>query len=265
MWSGGNLPLVPRLKDPRADAALERDGYAVLDGFLDPSEIAHLTGVFRSHDSPTHRAPFSASVLSDDVSYRTAVDREIKAVLRDKVDAVFDGYRHCFSNFVVKAPSRREGEVPVHQDITFVDETRHLSLGIFAPLVSTNPDNGCLFVAPGSHRLNGGPRGIGTRHPYEGVKLRLKPVPMKAGSVMIFSQKLFHASRPNRTKVTRVVVGGLFVPREAQLYCYYHASPEQLEVYEVDDMFYTRYIYRTRPEGVPRVGVVDYWYERIAG
>jgi Phytanoyl-CoA dioxygenase (PhyH) len=259
------LPFVALLNDPRADAALERDGYAVVDGFLDRGDIAQLMDVFRSNDSPTHHAPFSASVLSDDVQYRAAVDREIKAVLRDKVDAVFDGYRHCFSNFVVKAPSRTAGEVPVHQDITFVDETRYLSLGIFAPLVDTTPGNGCLLVAPGSHRLNGGPRAVGTRHPYEGVTLPLQPVPMKAGSVMIFSQKLFHASQPNRSKVTRVVVGGLFVPREAQLYCYYHASPEQLEVYAVDDLFYTRYIYRTRPEGVPRVGVVDYWYDRIAG
>jgi hypothetical protein len=26
----------------------------------------------------------------------------------------------------------------------------------------------------------------------------------------------------------------------------------------------TRYIYRSRPEGVPRVGVIDYWYDRIS-
>lgn len=256
---------VPRLRDPHAEAGLERDGYAVVDDFLDPGEIARLLDLFRTCDSPIHRAAFSASVLSDDVAYRTTVDRQIKAVLRDKVDVVFDGYRHCFSNFVVKAPNKTAGEVPVHQDLTFVDESRYQSLGIWAPLVDTNIDNGCLFVAPGSQRLNGGPRGVRTPHPYPGLPLSLRPVPMKAGSVMVFCQKLFHASQPNRGNATRVVVGGLFVPREAQLYCYYQASPSRMEIYEVDDLFYTRYIYTTRPEGVPRVAEIDYWYERLAG
>ena len=36
-----------------------------------------------------------------------------------------------------------------------------------------------------------------------------------------------------------------------------------MEVFAVDDHFYTRYGYRTRPEAVPQVGVIDYWYDRI--
>ena len=257
------MAVVPRLRDSTADGALERDGYAVLDDFLSSGDIERLLELFRSCDSPTHRAPFSASVLSDDLTYRATVDREIKAVVRDKVE-VFDGYRHSFSNFVVKAPHENAGEVSVHQDLTFVDESQHQSLGIWAPLVDTCIDNGCLFVAPGSHRLNRGPRGVRTPHPYPDMQLSLRPVPMKAGSVMIFCQTLFHASPPNRGNATRVVAGGLFVPRDAQLYCYYQASSTRMEVYAVDDLFYTRYLYGTRPADVPLVDVIDYWYERIA-
>jgi hypothetical protein len=75
--------------------------------------------------------------------------------------------------------------------------------------------------------------------------------------VMVFSAKLFHASPPNRGKAVRVAAGALIVPRPAQLYCYYAdpAAPDQVEVFAVDDAFYTRYDYGTRPTGVPRVGV----------
>lgn len=262
----------PRLQDPKLEAALERDGYAVLDGFLDAHEIEHFAGVFRAHDSETHRAPFAASVMSSDVAYRAAVDRELKEVLRPKVPAVFNGYRHCFSNFVVKEPQGRDaapgaGEVVLHQDITFVDESRFQSLGIWCPLVDTDRVNGGLFTVPGSHRLNRGPRAIGTPHPYGDLDPLFAPllreVPMKAGSLMIFCQKLLHASLPNRGAATRVVVGGLFVPQEAQLQCYVPASPRRVEVFDVDDLFYTRYLYGTRPEGVPRVAVIDYWYDPI--
>jgi hypothetical protein len=268
------MPRIPRLQDPALDAALERDGYAVLDGFLTAPEITHISEVFRKHDSPTHHAPFAASVLSDDVEYRTAVDRELKAVIQPKVDRVFNGYRHCFSNFVVKAPqlagaSPAAGEVMLHQDISFVDESRFQSLGIWAPLVDADVTNGCLFTVPGSQHFNIGPRGVGTPHPYRDLdpyfRPLLRPEPMKAGSVMIFCQKLFHASPPNRGSAARVVVGGLFVPREAQLYCYYPdpADQSKLERYEVDDLFYTRYLYGTRPTGVRREAVIDYWFDPI--
>jgi hypothetical protein len=264
----------PRLTDPTLDASLERDGYAVIDDFLDRAEIVQLLDVFRTHDSPIHRHPFSASILSDDLAYRSAVDREIKAVLRPKVDVTFNGYRHCFSNFVVKEPlpanaAANAGEVMLHQDIAFVDESRFQSLGIWCPLVDADPVNGCLSVVPGSHRFNRGPRGPGTPHPYRELDPsfapQLRAVPMKAGSAMIFCQKLFHASRPNRGTAARVAVGCLFVPQDAQLYCYYPdpAAPQRMEVFEVDDLFYTRHLYRTRPEGVPRVAVIDYWYETI--
>lgn len=264
----------PRLNDPAMEADLERDGYAVTEAFVDASEIAALAEVFATHDVPIHRAAFSASILSDDVAYRTAVDRELKAILKPKVNALFNGYRHCLANFVAKTPvapgaAANAGEVMIHQDIAFVDESRYQSLGIWIPLMDVDTSNGCVWALPGSHRFNPGPRGPGTPYPYREMDPllypRLRPIPMKAGSLMVFCQKLFHASRPNHTATTRVAVGGLLVPQAAQLYCYYaesHAA-RRIEVFAVDDLFYTRYQYRSRPEGVQRVGTIDYWYQAM--
>jgi ectoine hydroxylase-related dioxygenase (phytanoyl-CoA dioxygenase family) len=256
--------------DDRLQSALERDGYAIIDDFLSPSDIAQLFEVFRAFDSPVHRRPFGASMHSGDFTYRAAVDRAIKAVLEPRALRVLTGHRLCFTNFLVKEPqSGDQGTVELHQDPSLVDETRYQSISIWAPLADTDLTSGCLHVVPGSHRFNTAPRPSGGVSPYRALdpvfQRMLQPVPIKAGSAMIHSQMLFHGSPPNRGTAPRVVAGGFCVPREAQLYCYYRdpASPGKLEVFEIDDLFYTRHTYATRPQGVPHVRTIDYRYEPI--
>jgi ectoine hydroxylase-related dioxygenase (phytanoyl-CoA dioxygenase family) len=263
----------PRLIDPQLEADLDRDGYAVIAEILDADEIEQLAAVYRASDSPIHRSPFGASILSDDLAYRDTVDREVAAVVRPKVDRFFNAYRYCFANFLGKVPVTGavpdSGVVPLHQDIALVDERKYQSLGLWIPLVDVDERNGCLSVIPGSQHLNNGPRGPGLPFPYRDLEpvlhTRTRSVPMKAGSAMVFCQKLFHTSRPNRGDAPRPAVGALLAPAEAQLYCYYpqDTPATRMEVFAVDDHFYTRYGYRTRPQAVPQVGVIDYWYDRI--
>jgi hypothetical protein len=258
------------LGDPHLRAELDRNGFAVIDDFFSSADIEQLFEVFRANDSIVHRRPFATSMHSDDVAYRATIDRAIKTVLQPRAESVLDGYRLCFTNFLVKEPHRGEaGKVALHQDPSLVDETHYRSLSIWAPLVDTELENGCLHVVPGSHLLNSAPRPSGGDSPYRALdplfERILQPVPIKAGSAMIHSQMLFHGSPPNRGSKPRVVAGGFCVPREAQLYCYYRdpASPDKLEVFEIDDLFYTRHQYGTRPQGVRHVRTIDFWYERI--
>jgi hypothetical protein len=189
-------------------------------------------------------------------------------VLEPRIDAIANGYRYCFANFLVKTPRPASagpgvGEVPLHQDICMIDESQFEALAVWCPLVDMDATNGCLAVVPGSHRFNDGPRGPRTPFPYRNLDPYFRPrdVPMKAGSAIVYSPKLFHGSRPNRGRVARVAAGALLAPRDAPLRCYFpDQALQRMEVFEVDDLFYTRYAYQSRPEGVPRIGVVDYWY-----
>jgi len=248
---------------------LERDGYTVVEDFITGTEVDHLLQVFHSLDCPTHHGAWSASMLSADLAYRATVHRVIKDVLTPRVAQLLPGYRFCICNFLVKEPQQSdEGVVQVHQDPTFVDEDRYSSVGIWIPLVDTDATNG-IAVLPGSHRWNDGPRSFVGWSPYASLSARLleqaTPVPIRAGSALVFSQKLFHGSRANRSRTTRVTATALLVSNEAPLRCYYAnpALPQKLEVFEVDDQFYMRYPYGTRPEGVPRIAVVDRSYDPI--
>jgi ectoine hydroxylase-related dioxygenase (phytanoyl-CoA dioxygenase family) len=251
------------------DTALERDGYAVMEHFLDDAGVRGLLETFRSHE-PAHRSAFGVTMLTADADGRAAIDQAIKAVFQPRLETLLDGYRICFANFLNKEPQREDvGAVPLHQDPTFVDETRYRTVGLWVPLVDTAPENGGMMAVPGSHRYNKGPRAVGAPFPYRALEATLRPllrpVPLRAGSAMIFFQSLIHASPPNRGLSARPVAGALMAPRDAQLYCYYcrSAPPRRVEVYEVDDLFYTRYAYGTPPTGVPQVDDIAYWHDSL--
>jgi ectoine hydroxylase-related dioxygenase (phytanoyl-CoA dioxygenase family) len=253
------------LVHPDLTDRLSRDGYTVVEDFIGRPEVDRLLEVFRSLDCPAQHGAWSASMYSTDVAYRTAVHEAIKVVVTSRAASLLPGYRICLCNFLVKETHQGDGgAVQIHQDPTFVDETRFDTLGIWIPLVDTSVRNGALAVLPRSQAWNQGPRAYGgVPTPYVDLLPAFvehaQPIPMKAGSAIIFSQKLFHGSPANREGATRVSVAVLLAQKDAPLLCYYGnpALPEKLEVFEVDDLFYTRHIYGTRPQGVSRVAVVD--------
>lgn len=258
----------PRLRDARLEADLERDGYAVAE-FLTPDEVARAQAVFDSFDTDVHRQAFGSSLQSTDLAYRAAVDRRLKAIFEPHVERTLNDYRVCFANLTVKQARNELGEMPYHQDPTFVDETRFQSLGLWCPLVDVDEHNGCLLVVPGSQRLNPGPRGPFTSFPYQDLVPLLRaeyqrPVRMRAGQALIFCQKLFHTSPPNRRPDVRVCATALLAPRGARLRFYHQnpRAPERIEIFDVDDLFYTRHILGATPQE-PRLDVIDYHFAAL--
>ena len=268
----GRMQRIPRLIDGKADADLERDGYAVIPRMLDHLKIEHLLNVFRTQDSPIHRMPFGVSLFSRDVAFRATLDREIKTVVASKLESVLNSYRCCFANFVSKVPQPDgpAGEVALHQDITFVDESRYQSLGLWCPLTDVDTTNGCLHVIPGSHRLNPGPRGSTVGFPLCGPSpgaheeatagahgcgkrphLLSKAIPRIAAKsrnrrLDSWSELFAHRARPSSTATTPI-------PRRRVAW----------KCTRSNDLFYTRYILQTRPKGVRRSGEIDYWYKPL--
>jgi ectoine hydroxylase-related dioxygenase (phytanoyl-CoA dioxygenase family) len=204
-------------------------------------------------------------MLSGDWRNREAVDAGIRRLIAPRVDALFTGYRIAFCTFAVKDPRSEVSEVPLHQDWSFVDEQRFTSIGLWCPLIDVNVENGCLQMVKGSHAFGHPPRAACTPFAYPELvpylrATSLMPIPMKAGQAMLFDQRLFHASPPNRSLVERVAATAVLVPNESTLR-YYHVvdrhKPTCIEVFEVDDQFYLRHVAGHRPEQGISLGVVD--------
>lgn len=119
------------------------------------------------------------------------------------------------SMLIFKQP-RIGGEVVWHQDASFLITEPASVIGLWFALEDATLDNGCLWVAPGSHR---GPMGVlRERYVRRGdgfVTERLdatpwpagdatRPLEVPAGTLVVFDGHLPHASAPNRSAASRM-------------------------------------------------------------
>ncbi|MFY9513552.1 MAG: phytanoyl-CoA dioxygenase family protein [Rubrivivax sp.] len=108
------------------------------------------------------------------------------------------------------------GEVRWHQDATFFVTTPHSVATFWFALEDAALDNGCLWVEPGGHR---GPRGVlRERFHRDGERLRIEtldstpwpdsatavPLPVPAGTLVLFHGLLPHYSAANRSPRSRL-------------------------------------------------------------
>ncbi|MDE2146049.1 MAG: phytanoyl-CoA dioxygenase family protein [Burkholderiales bacterium] len=108
------------------------------------------------------------------------------------------------------------GEVGWHQDASFFVTTPQTVTTFWFALEDATTDNGCLWVEPGGHL---GPRGVlRERFVREGGRLRMEPLdatpwpeaaqavplPVAAGTLVVFHGLLPHYSAPNRSARSRL-------------------------------------------------------------
>jgi ectoine hydroxylase-related dioxygenase (phytanoyl-CoA dioxygenase family) len=108
-----------------------------------------------------------------------------------------------------------EGETtfPLHQDPSLMDEERWTPLTFWIPLVDVDVVNGCMYGVPGSHLLQSGPRPSFASFPHpdlqDELRRYLRPIPMRAGQLLIFHSALIHASPDNQSGSLRVATAGV--------------------------------------------------------
>jgi ectoine hydroxylase-related dioxygenase (phytanoyl-CoA dioxygenase family) len=154
-----------------------------------------------------------------------------------------------------------ETAFPIHQDPTLVDEERWTPLTFWVPLVDVGSETGCMQGISGSHRLSACPRPAFRAFPYqhEDARLRpfLRPIPMRAGQVLLSHPALFHASTPNHGAGRRVACVGMVVPDGAEVRYYRRREAEPvIDVHPVPPGFYVRVRPEDATDGLPVEGRV---------
>jgi ectoine hydroxylase-related dioxygenase (phytanoyl-CoA dioxygenase family) len=244
-------------------AQLAEDGFAVVD-LLVPTAVEVLRAAQRQHAQPTDPG-FDSTILSSDCRLRAAVHEAIRSVIELPLRAMLGDYRIAVCTFARKRAGCADGEVPMHQDWSFVDESRYASFGVWCPLADVDLANGCLQVVRGSHATDHPPRAACSPFLYPGLVTELRErfltaVPMRAGQAMLFDNRLFHCSPVNRSAADRVAATAVLIPMQARLR-YYHApdrrAPHKVEVFEVEDSFYLSHHAPGRPAQGTRLGIVD--------
>jgi len=253
---------------------LEQNGYAVID-FLSSSEIQTLLDFNRGNPPPSDllTSGISFSIGTSELDYRQAITQQVKEIFSLRLISLFPEHRVLLCNLVRKKSDILVSEMSLHQDPSLIDEISPASYGVWCPLIDVDEQNGCLQVVKKSHLLNSKIRPFFT---FEGFpysqeilaliqKQYLTSLPMTAGQAVVYDKRLFHGSPPNSTAVERVAAICSLVPKELlSHFCYRETSTSsQVELFEVEDEFYDRYIIGQKPEGVKSLGVFDYEVEPL--
>ena len=244
-------------------AQLASDGFAVFD-LLGPADVSALRAAQARLAQPDGGG-FDSTILSRDVGLRHAVDAAIRAVVVPRLHALLKDHRIAVCTFAIKRAGSADGEVPLHQDWSFVDERQHASLGLWCPLADVDLQNGCLQVVKGSHAADHPPRAACSPFLYPGLVATLRAryltdLPMRAGQAVLFDNRLFHCSPPNCSDADRIAATAVLLPAQARLR-YYHMpdrlAPHEVEVFEVEESFYLSHVAPGRPARATSLGIID--------
>ncbi|XP_046971364.1 phytanoyl-CoA dioxygenase, peroxisomal-like [Vanessa cardui] len=158
---------------------------------------------FRESDSPytvkgihnlqMHHAVFGKLLYNDD----------LLDALEDVMGTKNIVLHHTKAHF---KPPEKGASYPMHQDYPYFPYEKDSMVAAFVHLDDSNPENGGLFVYPGSHKLGPledfGPKEGSSFHYVDQKKYpieRATPVIAEAGDVVIFSYFLIHGSTPNNS------------------------------------------------------------------
>jgi phytanoyl-CoA hydroxylase len=124
-----------------------------------------------------------------------------------------------------KVPLVAAGAVPWHQDKSYwPGANANPVITVWIPLVDSTLENGCLHLIPGTHTkpavAHGSESYSGTKYlelPAAYIERRKREIlalPMRAGSAVLFNDRLIHSSTPNNSRAVRWSVDLRYQPTD---------------------------------------------------
>ncbi len=267
----------PVFLDKNLQDTFWEQGYVKLQLFT-PGEINELKNFYNTlqpnsrFNEQEKNVKYHFTFLDDNKEYKNKVFEHISRIIQPKIDTLLNNYEPLVINFVQKEPGL--GEVPIHQNWSFVEEDKFVSVSIWCPLVDVAEINGTLEVIDKTHRLF---RDV-IRSPsipwfftgYENHMIQnyCKPLEVKAGEVVIFDDSIIHYSKPNHGTYNRLVIQVIAKPKEAQAKHYYFKKgwfKNEMTEMDVDKNFFLNFKYniKEKSDGELRSKEMKYQLPRI--
>jgi hypothetical protein len=228
------------LSDARHDRRLARDGFVTfpLLSATEASTLRQRYGELRGWSGNG----FVPDLEVADPTYRRTVRGVIGDVVDDRLRARFAGYEPFLHNFLAKHPGPDSG-LYVHRDWMYVDERRgHHTYVAWIALQDICGHNGQLRVLRGSHTLDDTVRGTdldtGWLSHVDLIDDRLLSVPLRAGSCIVFDNRLVHASFPNHSDDVRLAAAIAMRPAAAPLVYFRRHDAATAHRFDVDEDFF---------------------------
>lgn len=247
--------MLNHFSDIHINKEVEQNGFAVVP-FASAEELQDLKLFYNTLPETNSKGTY-VTMFHPSYEYRKKVEQKIRQLFAAKAENSLINYRVLFTNYMVKEPGP-EGDFPVHQDWTYVDETKYASYAFWIPLSDVGATNGALHVVPGSHKFITHLRGPFIYEPFKELSEEIKkkysqPVNLKAGEALIWDHRLIHYSLPNLSDQPRIAFTLILVPEEAEVIHCFSLDEEKgriINKYSVDTDFFFTYTIGQKPQGV---------------
>jgi hypothetical protein len=229
------------IKNQSISEKIHHDGFAVCS-ISDTNCIDNLRNYFElTHSFKDRSSGTFSSVFSKNIFYRKKIHDELKQLTSSFLNDYLQNFRIVLGVFIVKTPGDKS-TFSLHQDATSLNEYQYSPLTAWIPLEDCNEDNGCLWLMPGSHWMLGPFRHMTIPAPYSEIQSLIAeycvPVPVKAGEVLFFDNRLLHFSANNMSVAPRVAAVVSIFPKEAPLTTCRKIDDTKIELLEhVDEVY----------------------------
>ena len=247
-----NYKMIPIFKEEQMQKFFEKEGYAKMP-LLNESEVRDLKEYYQSlHIKDEKGFGFHVSMDQSDKEMCRKTREKVWGVVVPKLSEHLKDFKPFVASYVVKEVNPK-GVVPAHQDWSFAanEEDGYSSITCWVALVDTNLDNGCMGVIRGSHKFMQNHRPSPSPQcpvPLSNHMFSIFPylhtIEMKAGELLMFDNRTFHASPPNTSEGIRLAVGVGVTQKDAQLVHYYMKPDGTFKTmlrYNVDEDFFLKY------------------------
>ncbi len=251
------------LKDAELQTRFDKDGFVVIDMFSD-QEFNGLKAILNNLNEKKKDLQFNIntdyklSFFSTEPDYRKQVFNSISAFCMPIVSRFLDEYEPLIVNTFDKEPG--EGEVPIHQNWTFVDESKATSVSVWIPMIDTTRINGTMEVVKGSHRVLSNYRSPSIPWVFENLRHEIRtkymePIDARIGQAVVLDDSILHYTSQNDSETVRSAIQLIMKPNDVPAIHYHLPSKSSggVDVYEVDWEFFTRFNMNEPPTGVKKI------------
>lgn len=232
----------PIFREQKNQSLFEKNGFVKL-ALLNEAQVDELVAFFnRTRERHATVADLHHTTTdTKDEALILEVDAQIKSVFVPALENVLLDFKPLAATFHIKEPGPGSA-TGIHQDPTFVDETRYCSANVWVALHDIDAHNGNLYFISGSNHAVKSLRTIPSFPGYyDSFRERLPEmrvqVPLKKGEAVIFSNATIHGATENNTDSMRLAATLLVCSRPADWLLYYRDEQRPdglLEKYHLD-------------------------------
>jgi hypothetical protein len=233
------------LRDELLQRNFEENGYVIIPA-LSADEVKSLEQIYHSN-KVDEQPSIELSIKCSDLNISRQIEKLTAGIVTGRMSSHLHDYKMIYSGFVTKIPGRHNMS-KLHQDPTFVDETRMKAVNVWCPLVDVDEKNGAVWIVKHSNQFFPGYRGYAvSQFDYSGIFEEVMNrfgtlVKMKAGEALVYDTSLFHYSLHNTSSEIRIACATIMIPaEEAPIYYHYNKNLDSLDVYEIDNDFLLQY------------------------